>query len=127
MANVVIVIGFNTFCRLPQIIVTYLDLHNPSLFTSHCLRKTSATMLTNTGADFVQIKKYGSCKSPIVAQRYVDELTTPLITATRILTSVSISICDKMLRFEKVMTLSPLIFHKTDFSTLGQQILTIQN
>lgn len=41
-------------------------------FTFHCIRKTGATFLANSGATLMQLKNFGSWKSDGVAQHYVD-------------------------------------------------------
>jgi integrase len=59
-------VGKNTFGKIPSIIATYLDLPNPSMYTGHCLRRSSATLLADSGADITTIKRWlrGIYKTP---------------------------------------------------------------
>lgn len=65
-------VGINTFGKMPCIIAKYLNLPNPTAFTGHCFRRSSATMLANSGGDLLTVKKHGGWKSSVVAEGYVD-------------------------------------------------------
>jgi len=49
-----------------------LNLENSKGFTGHVLRRTAAALLANSGANVLQLKKLGGCKSSTVAEGYVD-------------------------------------------------------
>jgi integrase len=66
-------VGKNTFGKTPSIISTYLDLPNPSMYTGHCLRRSSATLLADSGADITTIKRHGGWKSTAVAEGYIQD------------------------------------------------------
>lgn len=55
--------------------VNVIDLHlsKPAEYTGHCLRRTSATLLIDGGADITSLKRHGGWKSASVAEGYVDE------------------------------------------------------
>lgn len=62
------VIGKNKIRQTPQIIASYLGLENPKKYTGHCFRRTSATLLSNSGASTTMLKQLGGWKSLTVAQ-----------------------------------------------------------
>ena len=65
-------IGINTFGSLPKKIAEFIGLPNPVLFTGHCFRRSSATLLANSGADLLKLKRHGGWKSSAVAEGYVE-------------------------------------------------------
>lgn len=65
------VLGKNKIGSTPSVIATFLKLENPSRFTGHCFRRTSATLLSNSGANMTMIKQLGGWKSDSVAAGYV--------------------------------------------------------
>ncbi|XP_043465345.1 uncharacterized protein LOC122500470 [Leptopilina heterotoma] len=64
-------IGRNSFAKMPQIIAQYLKLPNPKTFTGHCFRRTSATLLANSGASMTDMMRHGAWKSPAVVEGYI--------------------------------------------------------
>lgn len=81
-------VGKNTFYRMPSIIARFLNLPNPELYTGHAFRRTSATLLANTGADILSLKRHGGWKSSAIAESYVaDSIHQKLDTANKILNS----------------------------------------
>ncbi|KAJ8978130.1 hypothetical protein NQ317_014185 [Molorchus minor] len=48
-------VGKNTFGKIPSIIATYLGLSDPTLYTGHCLRRSSATLLADAVADITTV------------------------------------------------------------------------
>lgn len=44
-------IGINKFGYIPKQIAAFLNLHEPKLYTGHSLRRTSISVLVNTGAN----------------------------------------------------------------------------
>ncbi|OXU20647.1 hypothetical protein TSAR_005488 [Trichomalopsis sarcophagae] len=71
------VIGKHKIAEVPKTVASYLNLADPELYTGHSLRRTSAILLSASGADLVRVKNLGAWKSDAVAQRYIDhsELT----------------------------------------------------
>ncbi|XP_031335009.1 uncharacterized protein LOC116164903 [Photinus pyralis] len=67
------VIGMNKFGGMPKDVATYLQLPDPEKYTGHCFRRTSATMLVDSGADVTMLKRHGGWKSTEVAESYIDD------------------------------------------------------
>jgi len=65
-------IGINKFSKMPMIIANYLKLPDPESYTGHTLRRTSATLLADSGADILTLKRHGGWKSNTVAEGYVE-------------------------------------------------------
>ncbi|CAH2209166.1 jg23352, partial [Pararge aegeria aegeria] len=65
-------IGINTFGSMPKIVAKYLNLANPESYTGHTFRRTSATLLADSGADLLTKKRHGGWKSNSVAEGYVE-------------------------------------------------------
>lgn len=66
-------IGINKFGALGKTIASFLNLPNPALYTGHCFRRTSATLLIDSGGDLTALKRHGGWKSSTVAESYIDE------------------------------------------------------
>ena len=66
-------IGINKFGSMGKVIATYLNLQNPNLYTGHCFRRSSATILVDAGGDITSLKRHGGWKSTTVAENYIDE------------------------------------------------------
>lgn len=66
-------VGINSFGKMPSEIAAYLGLPNPELYTGHSFRRSSATMLADSGANITNIKRHGGWKSTTVAEGYVEE------------------------------------------------------
>ena len=60
------------FRQIPSIIASYLKLPDAKLYTGHCMRRTSATLLANSGADLTTVKGLGGWKSRNVAGGYIE-------------------------------------------------------
>lgn len=67
------VIGINTFGNMPKEIAKYLDLPNSNEYTGHTFRRSSATLLADSGANLTTVKRHGGWKSSSVAEGYIDE------------------------------------------------------
>lgn len=67
------VIGRHKIAQMPKIIATYLELPHPEQFTGHCFRRSSATILADTGANLITLKRHGGWKSDRVAESYIEE------------------------------------------------------
>jgi hypothetical protein len=64
-------VGINNIGSIPSKIATFLNLPNPSQYTGHCFRRSSATLLANRGGDLLNLKRHGGWKSGTVAESYV--------------------------------------------------------
>lgn len=67
------VIGLHKFGNAPRKIAEYLHLPTPELYTGHCFRRTSATVLADSGADLTTLKRHGGWKSNQVAEGYIED------------------------------------------------------
>lgn len=67
------VMGRHKIAQMPKIIATYLEVPHPEQFTGHCFRRSSATILANTGANLITLKRHGGWKSDRVAESYIEE------------------------------------------------------
>lgn len=80
------VIGINTLSKIPSIIAKYLNLPQPNTYTGHTFRRTSASLLVDSGGDILKLKQHGGWKSTAVAEGYVDNsFNTKMDCASRIL------------------------------------------
>lgn len=52
-------VGKNTFGAIPKAIAQYLQLPNAANYTGHTFRRTSATLLADSGADITTVKRHG--------------------------------------------------------------------
>lgn len=66
-------VGIHTFGSVPSKIASYLHLPEPSLYTGHCFRRTSATLFANAGGSKENLKRHGGWKSDAIAESYVEE------------------------------------------------------
>ncbi|KAJ8913992.1 hypothetical protein NQ315_008984 [Exocentrus adspersus] len=48
-------VGINKFGNIPKQIATFLHLKGPHLYTSHCFRRSSATIVVDAGADITTL------------------------------------------------------------------------
>lgn len=79
------VVGIHQFGKMPQIVAKYLNLPNPAEYTGHCFRRSSATILVDSGADLTSLKRHGGWKSAAVAEGYIEEsLNNKIDVANRI-------------------------------------------
>lgn len=70
------VVGINTFGSCPLQIARYLKLDDPEKYTGHAFRRTSATIMANSGMTIDQIQRQVGWKSAAVASGYVEESIT---------------------------------------------------
>ncbi|KAJ8968746.1 hypothetical protein NQ317_004450 [Molorchus minor] len=67
-------------CRVKQFRVDALrncgifKLPNPEIYTGHSFRRSSATLLANSGEGLTDIKRLGGWKSTTVAEGYIERL-----------------------------------------------------
>lgn len=82
-------VGINKFGALAREVATFLKLPNAACYTGHCLRRSSATILVDAGADITALKRHGGWQSTAVAEGYLDHsLNNKMDTANKILHSV---------------------------------------
>lgn len=60
---------------LPREIATFLGLEDPKQYTGHCFRRTSATLLSDSGADLTTLKRHSGCKSSIETEGHIQDST----------------------------------------------------
>ncbi|XP_043466675.1 uncharacterized protein LOC122507739 [Leptopilina heterotoma] len=65
-------IGRHKIGEVPEAIASYLTLPNAKKYTGHCFRRTSATLLSNSGANIQMVKQLGRWRSDIIAQGYIE-------------------------------------------------------
>lgn len=83
------VVGINKIGNVAKQIAQFLMLPNPELYTGHCFRRSSATILVDAGGDLMALKRHGGWKSSAVAEGYVDNSTfTKISTASKIVNSI---------------------------------------
>lgn len=114
------VIGMNTIGKIPSDIAKYLNLSNPNLYTGHCFRRTSATLLVHGGGDLIQLKKHGGWKSSNVAEGYIDDSMTNKIQTFQRISGQSQTQKKSDLTF-------PEICNTSDPSTSGINIKSCKN
>lgn len=66
-------IGINKIGAMPKEIASFLNLSNPEKYTGHCFRRSSATLLANSGADLIELKRHGGWRSSTVAESYIED------------------------------------------------------
>lgn len=66
-------IGINSFGNMGKKLAGFLKLPEPALYTGHAFRRSSATLLADSGADISVLKRHGGWKSTSVAERYVED------------------------------------------------------
>lgn len=64
-------IGKNVISSIPATIARFLGFENPSTYTGHSLRVTSATILADEGASCITLKRHGRWSSDSVAEGYL--------------------------------------------------------
>lgn len=82
-------IGINKFRNFGKDIAKYLKLPNAEKYTGHSFRRSSATILSDSGATLKDLKFHGGWKSDRVAEDYIERSTSnKLETAKKILSQV---------------------------------------
>lgn len=84
-------IGINKFGNMPKEIATFLGLPDAEYYTGHSFRRTSATLLADSGANLTSLKRLGGWKSDKVAESYIgDSLNNKLETGKKITQSINL-------------------------------------
>lgn len=84
------VIGKNKFGKMPGDIAKYLNLPDAVLYTGHSFRRTSATLLADSGAGVQTLQRHGGWKSCAVARGNVKNTYVEGLTANKIFLSYSV-------------------------------------
>lgn len=85
-------VGIHKIGSVPSIVAKFLNLPNSSSYTGHCFRRTSASLLANSGGSMSEIMRHGGWRSASVAEGYVEESESKKINvATKILGQEGIS------------------------------------
>lgn len=66
-------VGVNTFSTIPRKIAQFLGLSNPLEYTGHSFRRSSATLLADSGADLAVVKRHGGWRSNSVVEGYIED------------------------------------------------------
>ncbi|XP_026331515.1 uncharacterized protein LOC113238878, partial [Hyposmocoma kahamanoa] len=66
-------IGINKFGTMPKEVAKFLGLPDADCYTGHSFRRTSATLLADSGADILTLKRHGGWRSNAVAGSYVED------------------------------------------------------
>jgi hypothetical protein len=81
--------GINKFGNISREIAEFLKFPQPASYTGHCLRRSSATILVDSGANITALKRHGGWRSTTVAEGYIDHsLQNKVQTADKILHSI---------------------------------------
>lgn len=67
------VVGIHKLGSVAGEVAKYLNLPNANAYTGHCLRRTSATLLVDSGGDITALKRHGGWRSNTVAEGYIEE------------------------------------------------------
>ncbi|XP_015125083.1 uncharacterized protein LOC107046879 [Diachasma alloeum] len=67
------VMGQHKMSGIPREVAEYLNLPNASRYTGHCYRRSGATVLVDSGADTLTLKRAGGWKSGTIAEGYAEE------------------------------------------------------
>ncbi|CAH0556821.1 unnamed protein product [Brassicogethes aeneus] len=65
-------IGINTIGSVPNLIAQFLQLPNPKEYTGHCFWQSSTSLLADSGADLLTVKRHGGWKSNLVPEGYIE-------------------------------------------------------
>lgn len=83
------VIGKNILCTYPAKVALFLGFPDSGSYTGHCLRRTGATMLADTGVSKIILKQAGRWRSDTVCDGYIDESKSTKLTIANALAGTS--------------------------------------
>lgn len=66
-------VGIHTVGSIPKVVASFLKLPEPERYTSHCIRRTSATIYVEAGASESQLLSFGKWKSSSAARGYYEQ------------------------------------------------------
>lgn len=76
-------VGIHKISSVPKLIATFLGLSELERYTGHSLRRSSATLLADKGANITDLKRLGGWKSSTIAESYVEESVQHKISVAR--------------------------------------------
>lgn len=65
-------LGIHTIGQVPSHIANFLKLPHVERYTGHCFRRSSATLLSDSGASMQMIKQLGRWRSDAIAEKYIE-------------------------------------------------------
>lgn len=77
--------GINYLYKIPKTTAEVLELPNPSEYTGHSYRRSSATQMANSGANSAQIRRYYRWNSDSTANKYLDNSRSNSIAVAKII------------------------------------------
>jgi integrase len=111
-------VGINTFSAMPKKIANFLNLPQAQEYTGHCFRRSSTSLLANTGADLLTIKRHGGWRSNAVCEGYID---TSVENKKKIASKI---LGGEMTDNEATTSASNISYQ--DFSLLGRELVIAQ-
>ncbi|XP_050516507.1 uncharacterized protein LOC126891373 [Diabrotica virgifera virgifera] len=66
-------VGKNSISKIPTKIAVFLKLPYATNYTGHSFRRTSASLLANSGGDILALKQHGGWKSTNIAEGYIEQ------------------------------------------------------
>jgi integrase len=108
-------IGKNILSKYPSEVAAFLNLSDPGSYTGHCLRRTGATWLAESGVSTITLKQAGRWKSDTVCHGYVDESNNTKIMIANAMAGKATSDCSPILR-EQPPTKSVTVSNNTHCS-----------
>lgn len=106
-------IGKNTLAGITKKIAEYLELPEPSKYTSHSLRRTGATLLAEKGVSTEALRAYGGWKNASTAQVYIENTVSNK-------KRLAASVIDSEMPTKKVCPPTPSIMVQTPVPTAVQ-------
>ncbi|EEZ99909.1 hypothetical protein TcasGA2_TC002700 [Tribolium castaneum] len=88
-------VGINTISKFPEKIARFLCLPNPEEYTGHSFRRSSATLLADSGADLAVVKRHGGWRSNSVVEGYIEDSLNNKIEISRKIINHSATIIQK--------------------------------
>lgn len=77
------VVGINTFGKCPSLLARFLNLPDATKYTGHAFRRSSATIMANSGMSVDELKRQVGWKSSTVASGYIEESIQNKISVTK--------------------------------------------
>ena len=93
-------LGQNSISKFGIEVATFLELSNPSSYTGHCWRRTSATAMADAGASIEQLKTAGRWRSTTAAEGYLANSKLGKRTRADLLTSVLVDKAEKNMQIQ---------------------------
>ncbi|EEZ99031.1 hypothetical protein TcasGA2_TC004905 [Tribolium castaneum] len=87
--------GINIISKFPEKIARFLCLPNSEEYTGHSFRRSSATLLADSGADLAVVKRHGGWRSNSVVEGYIEDFLNNKIEILRKIINHSLTIIQK--------------------------------